>query len=308
MSAAALSNAAVPDGLDEMERSVLVHNVQKEDDVADARLEFDSDFSMDDEEEEQQLGAVVESEGGTNWAPLLTQHRPKNNTGGKGVLEDYKEATRITKRQNETRRLQELEAMKRAGGASASTPSLSLTSQLLHQQQANHPDEDDEDEEFIRTFRAQRLDQFSAVSALPQHGKVKAVGNFEFVDIVDTCDPRTHVVLHLYEDYLSACTRMNAILSILAERYPHVLFLKLLATEADQTLSHKSLPAFLVYKGGKRCGDAAVNAVKTELHNDLFTAEDVEWLLASKYAVPFPGVDVSEEEKKRRAAEGNKKM
>jgi hypothetical protein len=60
------------------------------------------------------------------------------------------------------------------------------------------------------------------------------VGKFEFVDAVDHADPRTHVVIHLFEDYLLVCERMNQILDDIAARFPHVCFLKLQATEADQ--------------------------------------------------------------------------
>jgi len=289
------SNSAVPDNLDEMERSVLVHNVLKDDNSDEdggvhTRLEFDSDFSFDEEEDEVQIAAVVENNT-TDWASVLTTHRPKNNTGGKGVLADYKEATRIQRRRNETERLAQLEALKRAGGARDNDPSLSLASQLLREQQQKtreqRYEDEDSDEEVIKSLRAVRVGQLASVSNLPKYGRLVQVGKFEFVDAVDQCDPRTHVIVHLYEDYLSACRRMNSILSVLADRYPHVYFLKLLATEADQTLSHRTLPAFLVYKGGKRCGNASVNAVKTEFHNELFTEDDVEWFLASKYAVPL---------------------
>jgi len=275
---------------------VLVHNVTKESDNADARLEIDSDFSMDEEEEDNLTVAAVVDDAEAprqDWASVLTTHRPKNNTGGKGVLADYQEATRVQRRRNETERLKRVEAVRAAGGKSTSEHSISLAAAAARNHKGDNDDQDDDDDgNIVQKFRAQRMQQYASVAGLPQYGKVLAVGKFAFVDTVNMCDPRTSVVVHVYEEYLASCRRMNEFLDVLAVQYPHVLFLKLQATDADQTLSHSVLPAFLVYRGGNRVSDASVNAE----FEDKFTKDDVEYLLASKYRVPLPGVDVSKKE------------
>ena len=302
-------NSAIPDNLDPLERQFLAKNVLQ-DDNDDGHLEYDSDFSVDEEfahlEEEElyeQLeGTTIEDD--SDWSKVLTQQRPKNNTGGKGVLEDYKEAQRITKRQNETRALKQREAWKKHGYAQKDIKVKSESAAKFEKAQRDDDEEDDSDEEaFFEKFRMLRMQQLSAVASLPQFGQVKSVGKYEFVDTVDEADPRTFVVVHVYEDYLLACQRMNKILTSLAARFPHVMFLKLKATEADQTLSHSTLPAFLVYKGGKLVGRAAVDTTKTEFQNENFSEEDVEYLLAAKYKVNLPGVDVNEREQNQKSSE-----
>ena len=305
------ANAPVPDDLDPLERKFITDkNAAHDDHEDDAQLEFDSDFSIDDEyagleEEElmaQMSGTVVQDEG--DWSSVLTKERPKHNTGGKGVLADYEEARRITARRNETKALKAREAWKRAGYGQKEMP-LKEGSASKQTQASKHSDDEDSDDEdaFFEKFRQLRLQQFSSTAGLPEFGTLKFVHKFEFVDEVDHADPRTCVVVHIYEDYLLACQRMNKILTNLAARYSHVKFLALQATEADQTLSHRVLPAFLVYKAGKIQGRAAVDTVKTELQNDNFTEDDVEWMLAAKYGVHLPGVDVSDKERKQRSQE-----
>lgn len=295
-------NQAVPDNLDELERKFFVKNVMESENQEDLTYEMDSDFSIDEdfahlEEEEmfeQMAGTVVENP--EDWSSVLTQQRPKNNTGGKGVLADHEEATKITKRRNETRVLKQREAWKRQGYGSRNIQLKSETN-VVKSGKGDDEEEADDDDEFFEKFRAMRMQQISSVSSLPQFGQLKSVGKFEFVDEVDQADPRTFVVVHIYEDYILACQRMNAFLSSLAKRFPHVKFLSLKATEADQTLSHAMLPAFLVYKSGKVVGRAAVDTAKKEFQNEKFTEDDVEWMLASKYGVHLPGVDVNDKER-----------
>lgn len=301
------SNEAHPDDLDELERKYLAPNFyfNKADEAAEQHHQGDeqdgggdSDWSMGEDEHQEGLemeqlfdprNAQVVDEAG--WSSVLSQNREKGNTGGKGVLADYKEATAITKRRNETKALKQREAWKRVGYGGQQVQS---SSSAAAQAKNNADSESDSDDEFFAKFRAARLAQFSSVSSLPQYGRVQRVGKFEFVDAVDQANAGTFVVIHLFEDYLLACERMNTILDDLASRFPHVQFLKLRATDADQLLSHKSLPAFLVYRAGNLVSDAVVNF---GLDTDKFTAEDVEYMLAKKYGVNLPGVDVSEREK-----------
>jgi hypothetical protein len=302
-------NQAIPDDLDDLERKYLARGAFDNPDSDDENaFELDSNFSVDEElqhlEEEEIFdkanGVVIEDD--SDWSKVLSSHRPKGNTGGKGVLADYEEARRITKRRNETKALKQREAWKRQGYGAKGVSSLTQQQQKPHESD----DEESEDEEelmLLQKLKASRLQQLSMTSGLPQFGELISVGKYQFVDEVDHADKRTFVVTHLYEDYLSACERMNNILSVLAARYPHVKFLKLKVTEADPSLSHSVLPAFLVYKGGNLVGRASINTDLTEFKNDRFTEDDVEWLLVTKYGVNLPGVDVNEQERRRRHLE-----
>ena len=298
-------NQAIPDDLDELERKFLATNVFQQPDMDELnRFEIDSDFSVDEDMAHLEVEEMFHPENGTlvedpsDWSTVLSSHRKQGNTGPKGVLEDYKEARKITARRNETKALKQQEYLKKIGYNYSSDPTKNVVQKSSQAKKIEDDEEveDEDEDEFFKRFRALRLQQLSAVSGLPQYGKLREVNKFEFVDEVDHSDPKTFVVIHLYEDYILSCERMNKVLQVLASRYPHINFLKLKATEADQTLSHKALPAFLVYRGGKLAGNVAINTAKTELHNEKFTEEDVEFLLVAKYGVNLPGVDISRKE------------
>lgn len=302
-------NVAVPDDLDGLERKYFVHNVMKDPEPGEQEHEEDmddSDFSEDQDTAHLELDEIMNPKNAVmvededDWSKVLTQHRPKNNTGGKGVLEDYKEATKIKKRRNETKVLKQREAWKQIGYNGQNAPLTQAQTEKKPGLQQEQQDEESSDDEMFAQFRAMRLAQLQQTSGLPRFGKVYPVGKFKFVDEVDQADPRTYVIIHLYEDYILTCQRMNSVFDILASRYPHVKFLKLKATEADQTLSHSLLPGIMVYKNQALLGNASSNVPLKELKTEKFTTEDVEWLLCAKYGVPLPGVDVTEQERAQR--------
>ena len=300
----------------EMERKLLVQDLQREPDSdedggAKTRFEIDSDFSYDSEEEarlakeEEEAQKAIDPE--RDWGKLLDKNRAKGNTGPKGVKADYEEATRIVRRQNETKALKAKEAFKTAVyGKQMQGESLSYNNTYKINKKnimgttvkSYDADSENEDEDAILLeFRQKRLAQMKSKAALPKFGRVIRVDKFEFLDHIDEADPRTVVVIHIFEDYIRACSRMNDILQRVASRQSHIKFLTLKATEASQTLSHKALPAFLVYKAGKLVNDSTVNVVKSYFDGDEnFSDENVEWMLATKYGIELVGVDVDKSE------------
>jgi hypothetical protein len=200
--------------------------------------------------------------------------------------------------QNETKRLQDLEAFKRAVYGST-TQDASVSWSATHAAgEAQHESEDSEDEEeFLSAFRSQRIAELRGFNQLPQFGRVLPVDKFQFLDEVDTADPRTFVVIHVYEDYIQACRRMNAVLDQVAAKHTHVKVLKLVATEASQTLSHRALPAFLVYRDQELVADSAVGVNEHTFGNDNFGVADVEWFLASHYGIQLMGVNATDQER-----------
>uniref|UniRef100_A0A7S3PR85 Phosducin domain-containing protein n=1 Tax=Aplanochytrium stocchinoi TaxID=215587 RepID=A0A7S3PR85_9STRA len=294
----------------ELERKYLTQDLLQERDSDEdggekTRYVIDSDFSWSSEEENAKPVKEDAPHPDRDWSKLLTKQRKYGNTGPKGVKADYEEAQRIIRRQNETKVLKDREEFRRqALGNSSSGTSLSYASQkkgisgsLVKSYDADDEIEIDDGEAIILKMRKMRLQQMKELAALPQWGRVLQVSKFQFVDEVDKADPRTPVVVHLFEDYINACRRMNDILDRLASKHPFIKFIKLKATDADQTLSHSALPAFMVYVNGQLVNEAGVNVVNTEIGNDLFTDTDVEWLLAAKYGINIPGVDISAAEK-----------
>ncbi|CAM9156625.1 unnamed protein product [Sphacelaria rigidula] len=78
----------------------------------------------------------------------------------------------------------------------------------------NDDDNDDDDEGFLGKYRQRRLEQLKATAGRPQFGQIVEAERGNFVKAVDTEDPRTPVVVHLYEPYIGACRRMNRCLEV----------------------------------------------------------------------------------------------
>ena len=281
-----------------------------------ARYEIDSDFSWSDDDEANAAKANSAAEGLTAREDIgrhLTKFRQYGNTGPKGVKADYEEAKLICERRLETQRMKANAAFQRAAyGATMQGESYSLAAQMAKANlngervgdDADDEDSysDDSDDEFLKLYRANRIKQLRTSAELPQYGSYKKVTPEKFVDITNETDPRSYVVVHVFEEYIPACQRLNNVFDIIARRYPHVRFIGFVATEGSQTLSHKALPAILVYRAGALVNRASADLVGNILDSHKFTAEDVEWMLASKYGIPLPGVDITRGEKTRAGA------
>ena len=117
---------------------------------------------------------------------------------------------------------------------------------------------------------------------MPVFGEIQEATAFEFVDAVNQADPRVkvsllksqtrlrlfaligvvwrqayklatciQVVVHIYEPYLKACGTLNKYLETLARRYPHVKFLRLLASaHPKKDLDEIALPMLAIYQKG----------------------------------------------------------
>mmetsp|Transcript_19100 Transcript_19100/g.48297 ORF Transcript_19100/g.48297 Transcript_19100/m.48297 type:complete len:366 (-) Transcript_19100:68-1165(-) len=303
----------------DLERKLLSQDLAKEHESDEdggprARFELDSDFSLSEEEENPNPDEQVVDDGKENWSEILTKTRAKHNTGPKGVRADYNEARHIMRRRNETKRMQDEEAFKRAAyGSKLNGESVSFSSNAKglagsHLQKYDADEEDNsagsdsDDEEFLAAYREQRLRKLQGFTQLPQFGRVIYVEKFGFLDEVDNADPRTFVVTHIYEEYIAACRKMNTVLDQFAAKHPHVKVLKLVATDASQTLSHRALPAFLVYKDKELVSDSAIGVNEHEFGTGDFGVPDVEWFLSTRYGIELSGVDVSEGERAQAAS------
>ncbi len=83
-----------------------------------------------------------------------------------------------------------------------------------------------------------------------------------------------------------------------ATKHPHVKVLKLIASEASHTLSHRSLPAFLVYKNKELVADSSVAIDGYAFGNSSFCLHDVEIFLCSRYSIDLSGIESTEHERR----------
>mmetsp|Transcript_19101 Transcript_19101/g.48301 ORF Transcript_19101/g.48301 Transcript_19101/m.48301 type:complete len:184 (-) Transcript_19101:744-1295(-) len=167
----------------DLERKLLSQDLAKEHESDEdggprARFELDSDFSLSEEEENPNPDEQVVDDGKENWSEILTKTRAKHNTGPKGVRADYNEARHIMRRRNETKRMQDEEAFKRAAyGSKLNGESVSFSSNAKglagsHLQKYDADEEDNsagsdsDDEEFLAAYREQRLRKLQGFTQL----------------------------------------------------------------------------------------------------------------------------------------------
>jgi len=180
----------------------------------------------------------------TEEGPTEVVRPRRHNTGPKGVIEDAKQASDIAKMQRqaeaayrqELARQQSLSHQKAAGGQEAKS------------------DDEDEDDEAFKMYRMQRLKQAEEearkYASLPVFGELQFISQAEYVDCIDSEGASTFVVVHLYEEFMPQCVRLNFRLEALAKKYDHVKFVAIVASEAKETFDSTILPALVAYQAG----------------------------------------------------------
>ncbi|CAG8554369.1 1894_t:CDS:2 [Ambispora gerdemannii] len=161
---------------------------------------------------------------------------------------------------------------------------------LLQELENISSDEDDEDEqEVIRRYREQRIKEMKNheyYKSRPKFGFLKEVSAGQYVSAIDNEAANVSIVLHLYENSIIECIRLNECLVHLARKYACVKFLRVLAHELD--FDPAGLPAILAYKNGNLIAnlvkiteefdkpDFDSNIVEQVLlRNEVFTAADI---------------------------------
>jgi len=81
-------------------------------------------------------------------------------------------------------------------------------------------------------------------------GFLKKINQSEYVDEVEQVQKHVCVVVHLYQDFVPACTNLNKCLQQLAIKYPYTKFLKIISTDAQDSYDEVALPTLLIYQGG----------------------------------------------------------
>lgn len=93
-----------------------------------------------------------------------------------------------------------------------------------------------------------------------------------FADIATSARNGTWVVLHLYQDAVTSCRQMNAILPTVAKTYKFVKFVKAISTDVIENYPNARLPTVLLYFGGT-CQKQIVGS--TEWGGETMTAKTV---------------------------------
>ncbi|KAJ3060293.1 hypothetical protein HDU99_005984, partial [Rhizoclosmatium hyalinum] len=112
-------------------------------------------------------------------------------------------------------------------------------------------DLEDEEDAFVKEYKAKRLMEMAVIASLPKYGTLKEIEVDEYVSCVENVDRNVVVLVHLYQPQVEACRLVNRFLEALAAQYPLVKMVKIISTKANASFDNIALPALLIYKGGE---------------------------------------------------------
>lgn len=110
--------------------------------------------------------------------------------------------------------------------------------------------EDDLDEEFMRQYKAKRLQELQQTKDQPKFEGIREITRQDYIDEVTNAPKGTYVVLHLYQNSVEACELMNRALFEASEKYKHIKFLKIVATKCIENYPDHNCPTLVIYLNG----------------------------------------------------------
>lgn len=206
------------------------------------------------------------------------------NTGPKGVIKDWQRFKQLENEKNEAKERERIMLMKK----------LSLTVNPNTDNQANKDDDalDAElnellSEDLLLEFQKKRMTEMLKMCNHKTFGQVVSLINGkQYVDAIDQESKSIKIIIHIYENHITACKTMNKCLDTLAQEYVNVKFCKILSTCTGVSTEFKKtgLPALLVYKNGNIIGTFL--RVSEQLGGDDFFPSDVESFLIEHALIP----------------------
>eukprot|EP00483_Globobulimina_turgida_P000643 UN00643 len=198
------------------------------------------------------------------------QGRKTHRTGSKGVMTDYEEA-KLKMRANRLKkkiRGENKYYMNIGSNANETASKLMIIDQKKskvtkkqlrteREKTANSDSELDEefddllDEEVLLQYKLEKMKILCENSN--RYGNVEEITYLTFDKEVVAAPQNVSVVIHIYQDYLERCVRMNHALQCVAKSYPHVKFLRARSDRlALDTYPQIGLPTFIIFKNGKQ--------------------------------------------------------
>lgn len=242
-------------------------------------------------------------------------------TGVKGVLADYKQsqALEAARRQQEAvNRQQILHRMATGRSLPGSGPAAihSHTPPVVVPPTSDDSEDDEllEDDEFMQQFRQQRLEQMKAASISTASSSSEAPSKPRqfFGDVVDVdnvksrealgssvtvagsqelflhhlgnTNPGVVTVVHTYEPSIKLCVIVNDHLDKIAAAYPHVKFVKMMASANGVKIDPVAMPVLSIYREGE-CVEVLTDIAEEVIRDDGYSGgerlarSDVELVL-----------------------------
>lgn len=209
------------------------------------------------------------------------------NTGPKGVIKDWQRFKQLETEKSIEKETEKVQLMKK----------LCITAKTVAED-ARQSDQDEldaelaellNDDNILLQFQQQRMREMldRCGRQQKQFGAVVSLANGDdFLNAIDNEDKSVPIVVHIYENKLTACKTMNKCLDELALQYKTVKFCKIIGSVAGMSAKFKidGIPALLVYKGGNLIGNFV--RLSDELGGDEFFTSDVEGFLIEHAMLP----------------------
>jgi hypothetical protein len=169
-------------------------------------------------------------------------------TGVKGVISDYLDTRREEQLKVASERLERLEILH--GMTHPRIANAENGTVTVEKAQKDDDSNDSEDDDFIKDFRSKRMQQLQTNNR-PTYGTYSTLTPEDFVSVIDSIDPQTFVVVHLYESSVKESAMLHSALEKVAQIMDGVKFIELEAYEAKPGIDPICLPVILVYRGGE---------------------------------------------------------
>lgn len=232
-------------------------------------------------DEEEEAGPVVQPPP-ANEGAAAAQHqgsviRSTENTGPKGVINDWREFKKLQAEANRDKEAEEQRLMKRLclTGATKAEDAKRQADEALDAELLELMSDD-----VLLEFQRQRVQEITSKLAKRNHfgALLELRSGDDFLEAVEG-EQQSTVLVHIYEQNIAACRCMNECLANLAREMPTIKFCKILSTKAGTSISFKSnaLPALIAYKAGQVVGNFV--RITDEIGDEFFDGDVENFLI-----------------------------
>jgi len=196
--------------------------------------------------------------------PAPPELMPNNhNTGPKGVLSDFDLAKQNLAKKRLMEKLRSEKQTERMANGFKDLSVLANPTEVTDSKQKGNEknkakaedgeeeEEEEEEEEQDEAFQQYKLQRIHAIqNSLPSYGTHNRVDFNELANILKEENEFVNIVVHLYQNNIEACVKVNLAMETLAPQFPHVHFVRIRSDEAIKKYNVAGLPTILVYRNG----------------------------------------------------------
>ncbi|ODV95941.1 hypothetical protein PACTADRAFT_66948 [Pachysolen tannophilus NRRL Y-2460] len=142
--------------------------------------------------------------------------------------------------------------------------------------------EDEEDEDFLNSYKQKRLQQIRELASKSKFGSVLPISKPEYTKEVAESSKSNYVFLHMTLQSNLQSRKLSALMISLASKFPEIKFVEIPANRAVENYPDSNCPTILIYHKG----DVVKQYITlTELGGNSTTLNDLEKVLVDVGAV-----------------------